>query len=199
MPSWLPNAISVLRIALLPAWVVAAEAANRAAEATADPGTPRTWALLVLVAIGLSDVVDGFLARRFHLQSRTGATLDAVADKLAQVVLFTYLALRTGPAFAPIPPWFLGLLIGRDLVLLLGSCAIRLRHGSVPVEHRAHGKAASLLLFGLLLAFCAGLGERLAGPALALAAIVVAGSAGLYVRDGLRHHRRMRGAARPEA
>lgn len=186
VPAWLPNAISWLRIALLPLWVVLAEAANRSGERGEDVGPARTAALLVLAMIGLSDVVDGQLARRFGLQSRVGALLDAVADKLAQVTLFTYLGLRHGPAYAAVPLWFLVLLIGRDLLLLAGFRLVRRRRGAVAVVHRAHGKLVSLLLFLLLLAFGAGAGDRVTIALLLGVTAVVLVSTALYVRDGAR-------------
>lgn len=186
VPRWLPNAFSYLRIALVPAWVVFAEGANRAGERGSDLDPARTAALMTLITIGVSDVVDGQLARRFHLQTRAGALLDAVADKLAQCVLFTYLALRPGPAFAAIPLWFLTLLIVRDLLLLAGWSIVRHRRGFVAVVHRAHGKATSALLFAMLVVFSAGIGERVTWPLLVATAAVVATSTGLYVREGWR-------------
>lgn len=186
IPAALPNAISALRIVLVPAWVVCAEAAHGAAVSGDDAHAWRWAAFAVLATIGASDVLDGWLARRFALASRTGAMLDAIADKLAQVVLFTWLTLRAGLAFAAIPPWFLLLLIGRDLLLLGGWWLVRRRAGVVQVEHRAHGKVASLLLFGQLLAVCADLRAFAAPLALGAVAVVVVGSTLLYVRDGWR-------------
>ena len=185
VPRWLPNAISALRIVLVPVWVLCAEWANRAGEPESVAGV-RPWAVAVLLAIGASDLVDGWVARRFALQSHLGATLDAVADKLAQVVVFTYLALRNGPAFAAVPPWFFGALIARDVVLLIGCGLVRWRRGRVHVEHRAHGKLTSLLLFALAIVCTAGFGDRLTQPAFWTAAAVVGVSAALYVRDGVR-------------
>lgn len=153
LPRWLPNAISFCRVLLVPIWAACAEIAQRAAEAGADPAPGRRAAGLVLLAIGISDVLDGWLARRFHLQSRQGAVIDAVADKLTQVVLTTYLTLRTGPAFAAMPLWFLVLLIARDGLLLAGYTAIQHRRGHVEAEHAPHGRLTSLGLFCLLLAF----------------------------------------------
>jgi cardiolipin synthase len=193
VPPWLPNAISGLRIAAVPAWAVAAEVANRQAEAGVEHADARAWTLGILLGIGASDLVDGYLARRFGLESRFGATLDAVADKLAQVVLVTYLALRIGPAFAAVPLWFLGLLIARDLVLLAGVLAIRSRVGRVAVVHRWHGKAASVLLFLLLCAFSAGHGDEVTWPLLCAIAVLVVWSTVLYVRDGFRQVSRAAG------
>ena len=186
VPRWLPNAISALRIVLVPVWVSCAEAANRAGEHEHAVDGARGIAVAVLVAIGVSDVIDGWVARRFALQTHLGATLDAVADKLAQVVVFTYLALREGPAFAEVPPWFFGTLIGRDVVLLLGCALVRWRRGRVQVVHRAHGKLTSLLLFALAIVCTAGFGDRLTQPAFWTAAAVIATSTVLYVRDGVR-------------
>ncbi len=193
IPHWLPNAISALRIALVPVWVLAAEAANR-------DGGGHALTVAVLLTIGASDVIDGWLARRFGLQSRVGATLDAVADKLAQVVLVTWFALRPGPAFESLPLWFLGLLIARDVSLLTGVLVIRVRAGKVEVEHAAHGKASSVLLFVMLLAFSAGYGREVTLPLLLLIAGLVAWSTVRYVRVGLRQLRgAVRGAHRHEA
>jgi cardiolipin synthase len=168
--------------------VLAAEGANRAAARGDDADAFRVAATAVLVTIGVSDAVDGYLARRFHLQTKLGATLDAVADKLAQVVLTSYLTLRTGAAFAPIPWWFMAMLIARDTVLLFGFLSIRARHGRVDTEHQAHGKISSLLLFFLLVAFSSGIPTGVATPLLLGIAAFVAVSTALYVRRGLREY-----------
>lgn len=189
VPSWLPNAISVFRIVLVPVWAVVVELANRAGERGEEVGWYADLAVVILVTIGVSDVLDGFLARRFGLTSRFGATLDAVADKLAQVVMVTYLALRTGPAFDAIPVWFLVLLVARDMLLLTGVVVIRMRKGKVAVRHRVHGKTSSVLLFLLLLAFTARHGEVVTLPLLVAIAVLVVWSTALYVRDGFRQLR----------
>lgn len=188
VPRWLPNAISVVRMLLVPAWVAAAEGANRAAAQGGDPSSHRVVAAALLVTIGVSDLLDGHLARRFGLQSRLGATLDAVADKLAQVVLTSYLTLRPGAAFAVMPWWFMAMLIARDALLLCGYLAIRRRRGRVDTEHQAHGRIASLLLFLLLVAFSAGAGEGVTTPLLVGIGGVVAASTAVYVRRGYREY-----------
>lgn len=181
---WLPNAISVMRIALVPIWVLCVEVAHGADEPDRVVAS-RTGAVAVLLLIGASDVLDGFLARRCGWQSRLGVLLDAVADKLVQVVVFTWLAVRAGPAFVAVPPWFLVMLVGRDVVLLAGCSLVHRRRGCVRLDHRLHGKAASVLLFALAVACTAGLGgQAVVVLWLATAAVVVSTAA--YVRDGVR-------------
>ena len=87
VPGWLPNAISCLRILLVPVWVVLAEAANRSGEAADAMAAQRGLAVATLLAIGLSDVVDGFLARRFHLQILQGFALPPFLDEAPNGVL----------------------------------------------------------------------------------------------------------------
>jgi cardiolipin synthase (CMP-forming) len=146
-------------------------------------------AVVILCAIGISDVLDGWLARRFKLASQMGATLDAFADKLFQVVLVTFFALRAEPAFTPIPIWFLILLVGRDLLLGLGWLILQGRIGEVTVIHRIHGKVASVLLFVLLLLVTADIGKTLIDPAIWLITTIVVLSTAAYVRTGFRQLR----------
>ena len=184
-----PNLITSLRLVLLPLVALSAEAANRAAAEGADPARWRWTAVGLLVAIGASDVLDGHLARRHDWATNLGAILDAVADKLVQVVLVTYLALRPGDAFPELPLWLLALLVMRDVVLLSGTLAVRARRGRVEVVHETHGKLASLLLFALLLWTLLGRAGPLAlALSLATAALVVLSTAG-YVRAGFAQAR----------
>lgn len=100
----IPNVICVLRIALV--WpIVDALFAGRYVQA------------LVLVTIaGISDGVDGFLAKRFDWRSRIGGLLDPLADKLLLVATFVTLT-STGL----VPVWLTAVVILRDLVIVSGG------------------------------------------------------------------------------
>ncbi|MBI2377639.1 MAG: CDP-alcohol phosphatidyltransferase family protein [Deltaproteobacteria bacterium] len=180
IPAWLPNAISALRILLVPVWLGVALEAEGAADRTS-----RQLALVaILIALGLSDVLDGFIARRFELSSNLGATLDAVADKIAQVTTVTYLALRGGDPLTPLPVWLLLTLLLRDLLLLMGFLLIRLRRGHVAVQHDWHGKLSSLLLFALTLAATLSAPEDLVELASVAVVALVVPSTISYVHAG---------------
>ena len=105
VPRWLPNAISAARIALVPVWLALAWEARQAALLGNHPSP--LGPQLVLLAIGASDVIDGALARRFALTTNLGATLDAVADKIAQISTVTFLVLAGAPAFTALPFWLM--------------------------------------------------------------------------------------------
>lgn len=172
VPPWLPNALSVLRIALVPVWLALAFEARHAALTGGRPSA--LGPILVVFAIGLSDVVDGTLARRFGLATNLGATLDAVADKLAQVSIVSFLALFGAPAFVPVPLWLMVTLAVRDLALALGWWLVHRRHGTVDAGHRWHGKASTVLLFVVVVAALAGApaGAVVAGSAIVLLLVV---------------------------
>jgi cardiolipin synthase len=187
MPPWVPNAISMVRIALVPLWVLLA--LDLRAQGIAGRAEDRIPLLVVLVLLGASDIVDGLIARRFHLESNLGATLDAVADKLAQVVMVTLLAWFAPPVFTPLPIWLWGSLLLRDLLLGIGWVSVWRKHRSVKVEHRWHGKAASLLLFALVVAASAGVPQApITLGSLAVLGIMVLGTTA-YMREGWRQLR----------
>ena len=188
-PAWLPNAISFGRIALIPAFVGFAEACETAAAAGFRVERLRALAAGTLLAIGVSDVLDGYLARRHGLGTPLGALLDALADKLAQVSVVAFFTFRAGLAFAPLPGWFLALLVLRDAVLAAGSLLIRRRRGRVEVRHKGHGKLVSLLLFALLLALTLGLPGRAAMACVVAISAIAIPSTVAYVRYGFEQWR----------
>jgi cardiolipin synthase len=184
MPPWVPNAISMVRVLLVPVWLVLAVRARAAALSGLE--VDRSVLLGVLVALGASDVVDGFIARRWKLTSNLGATLDAVADKLAQVATVTFLSLWGAPAFTPLPWWLLTALVARDGALAVGFVLVYRKHREVKVEHRWHGKASSLLLFAVIVLGTAGAPEALVVVVAVLSLALIVPGTIAYVREGLR-------------
>ncbi len=128
----IPNLLSLLRLILVPVffWLIL----------TRRDG----WALAVLMASGISDYLDGTLARRWGQVSRLGQLLDPFADRL--YILSTLLGL----AWREIIPWWLVVaIVGRD-VLLATTIPLLASHGYGPLPVHFLGKAAT---FNLLYAF----------------------------------------------
>jgi cardiolipin synthase len=124
-----PNAVSAARLAGVPVflWLVLGPHDDRAAFG-------------VLVASGISDFLDGVLARRLNQMSRLGALLDPLADRLYIAATVVALCVR-----GITPWWLLGVLAGRDLVLS-GFLLLLRRHGYAPLAVSYLGKAATLNL-----------------------------------------------------
>ncbi len=168
----LPNAITTLRFLLLPlfGWSVVA---GRTALAPA-----------LLAAMAFSDWLDGFLARRYRAESRLGAFLDPVADKLTQLSGLVLLSLAPDPTFTRIPVAFIALVLARELALAYGALRVRLRRGGVRIRPRFEGKASTAVIFALLLAACLGAPPWPVWILCALGAPFVVISGVRYVIDG---------------
>src|SRR6056297_586132 len=98
-----PNALTLLRIFLVPGLLIAIIYDSHGI------------ALSILVLAGLTDVLDGFLARRLNQKTRLGAFLDPLADKLLMTVSFIALAVR-----GLLPAWLAVLVVSRDFYLSVG-------------------------------------------------------------------------------
>jgi cardiolipin synthase len=80
-----------------------------------------SYALLLFFIAGVSDGLDGFLARRFNWTTRLGSFLDPMGDKLLMTASYFMLGL-----LGHLPVWLVAIVIGRDLVIVLGALAYRL-------------------------------------------------------------------------
>jgi cardiolipin synthase len=102
--SWLPNAISLMRIALiLPILVLFVR-------------DEFGWALALFIIAGLSDGLDGYLAKTYGWQTRLGGFLDPAGDKLLVAWSFGTLAY-----LGHVPVWLAVIVIFRDVVIVAGS------------------------------------------------------------------------------
>jgi cardiolipin synthase (CMP-forming) len=91
-------------------------------------------ALCVFILAGVTDGLDGLLARRFDQRSQLGTILDPIADKLMLVTSFVVLSMRTVfpqplPAHLPVPFWVTVAVISRDVFILVGAAAINIVTG----------------------------------------------------------------------
>lgn len=180
----IPNALCILRIVLV---------------------LPLLWSILtqqfVLATLlfgfaGFTDALDGYLARRYEWHSSLGALLDPIADKVLTVGVFVSLM-----AVGLIPRWLGLLVIGRDVLIMLGGLAYRLFFG--PFEAGASGigkfNTATMLLFVLLLLCEAAVGWPPQIVIITIGAVLtttVVASGFDYVREGISRARATRGASR---
>jgi cardiolipin synthase len=125
----LPNAISALRIALIPLFVLL----------IVDPDTAAAG-LIVFALVVATDWVDGTIARRTHQVSELGKVLDPVADRLA--IAAGIVALTVADLF---PVWAAVLILGRDVVILVAGAVVLSRY-RVRLDVRWIGKVATFSL-----------------------------------------------------
>jgi cardiolipin synthase len=173
----LANWLTVLRIVLIPVFVLLLLYKR--------PG----FALVVFASAALTDLLDGYVARRRGSQSRLGAFLDPMADKLLLTAAFVTLTqLRV------LPLWITILVISRDVILMMGALLIHMLGGRIYPRPTWAGKAAT---FFQILAVLAGMVARYfrpMGPSAAvlnsivwLAAIFTIFSGLQYLVQGMRY------------
>jgi cardiolipin synthase len=91
-------------------------------------------ALAVFISAGVTDGLDGLLARRFNQKSQLGTILDPIADKLMMVTAFVVLSMRSVfpqplPSHLPVPFWVTVTVISRDVFIVVGAAAINIVTG----------------------------------------------------------------------
>lgn len=132
-------------------------------------------ALSVFIFAGLSDVLDGYLARRMEYSSRFGVYLDPAADKLLMLASFVTLTM-----IHAIPFWLTALVIGRDLAIVMGVGLARLFSLPLEVAPLNIGKASTVIQVGyvamvlLLLALGSDMPDVVLAGAIAAGAVTVA-------------------------
>jgi CDP-diacylglycerol--glycerol-3-phosphate 3-phosphatidyltransferase len=130
-----PNLLSVLRLGLAGAFPFV------------PPDPP--WRLIVVIAAGFTDWLDGYLARRFELKTPSGVMLDAVADKL-----FVFSVVLTLMLTRVLPLWWMLLVIARDLAVAVVAAYVTWRRDWPAFRRlvpRLPGKLTTGLQFALFL------------------------------------------------
>jgi cardiolipin synthase len=105
-------------------------------------------ALIVFVIAGVSDGIDGFLARRFNQQSELGTIIDPIADKMLMTVAFIILTLPNimqAVRHLPVPFWVTAAVIGRDVLIITVAAAINIMTGFRGFKPSWLGKMSTLV------------------------------------------------------
>jgi cardiolipin synthase (CMP-forming) len=144
-------------------------------------------AFFVFLAAGISDAVDGFVAKRFNQKTELGAYLDPIADKLLIVSIYIALGVR-----AEIPLWLVIAVVSRDLLILGGVMIAWLMNHPIDIKPHAVSKlntAAQITLAALVLcdeAFFLGLDTARLVMVVVTAALTAA-SFVIYMLEFLKH------------
>ncbi len=129
-----PNIITLIRLGLVPA--MAYYLADEAYEI----------ALPIFLVAALSDLADGYIARKFKLVSTFGATLDPIADKLSMLVATVLLAWQS-----LLPIWLAVAIVARDIVIVVGAIAFILVRGHLDIAPTRLSKINTAIEFAVLL------------------------------------------------
>ena len=187
--SWtIPNLLSLLRIGLVLPFLIALLR-----------GEPRT-ALAIIVVAGISDALDGFIARFLHQQSQLGAYLDPIADKLLLTSAYVALAIPGLHAGMRVPVWVTALVLARDVLILSAALTLYLVIGERHFPPSQVSKLTTVFqVSGVILVLLSGLWARLE----LASRLVLYAAATLTIVSGLdyivRTHRRLEDRPRTRA
>jgi cardiolipin synthase (CMP-forming) len=181
-PLSIPNLITIARILLVPVVVWAIGSGEMLA------------AFLLFLAAGVSDAVDGFIAKRFNMTSEIGAYLDPLADKTLIVSIYVALGITE-----VIPRWLVILVVSRDIMIIGGVMLSWLVGNPVVVKPLLVSKLNTVaqIVFACLVLGALGLGFDASAPEavlMYLVALLTLLSVAFYVRDWIRHMSDLDGA-----
>jgi len=123
----IPNSLTILRILLIPVFI--------------GFMTYRQYgyALAALLCAGITDALDGFVARMTNQQTKLGEILDPLADKLLLTSAFLTLAV-----LHLVPSWVVILVVSRDVILMLGTVVAHVTNVSIDIRPTVLGKGTTL-------------------------------------------------------
>ncbi|MDE7218029.1 MAG: CDP-alcohol phosphatidyltransferase family protein [Oscillospiraceae bacterium] len=174
----IPNLLSAFRLLLVPVivWLYCGKGDYPLA----------AWAL---VLSGVTDVADGFIARRFHMVSELGKVLDPVADKLTQTAALACLLTRFQAVW-----WLLGVLVAKETFMTFMGLLVIRRTGAV-YSAAWHGKLATCVLYAVIFVHIVwfGIPPAVSAPLVAAGVASILLSLTLYTIQNLR---RINGAGR---
>jgi cardiolipin synthase len=125
------NQLTILRMLLVPAFVIQLVYGYRG------------WALLTFLAAGLTDLLDGLIARLTRQKTTLGAWLDPMADKMLLVTMFVMLTLPDLGYANRLPVWFTVLVISRDVAIVATVAVVNLAVGPRTFRPSIWGKLAT--------------------------------------------------------
>jgi cardiolipin synthase len=171
----IPNLITLGRILLVPViiWAIAS-------------GQMAVAFVLFLIA-GISDAVDGFLAKRFHMQSELGALLDPLADKALLVSIYVALGIS-----GDLPRWLVILVVSRDIIIIGAVIVSWLLDRPIPMKPLMVSKVNTVVQVTLAALALATLGFGLVLSPLdtilmGLVTVTTLASVGFYLVEWVRH------------
>jgi len=129
----LPNILTVLRILLIPVFIILF---------FSDLENNFTYAFIVFAVAGVTDVLDGFVARRFNMVTEVGKVLDPLADKLMLMTVLICLATMN-----LIPLWILILMIIKELVMVYGGVRLYFSKTQIIIPSNHYGKLATVSFY----------------------------------------------------
>lgn len=126
----IPNMLTVLRLILVPVYVAI----------FACEGEQKTVAAIIFMIASITDVLDGYIARKYNMTTKTGQLLDPLADKLMQIAVVV-----TMLCAGMVPLWFVLVLASKEILMILGGLFLYTK--KTFVKSNVYGKLNTVVVF----------------------------------------------------
>ena len=125
----IPNILTIIRFILIPIIFISAMSNNY------------LIAVIFLIISGITDVLDGYIARKYNLITDFGTLLDPLADKLTQICTLIVLVLKN-----IIPLWILIIVLAKEFLMIIGATFL-FKKKTVAIPSKWYGKTATVLFY----------------------------------------------------
>ena len=134
----LPNALTVLRFLMIPYFI----------HFYLSPLSNGVQiAVLIFVTAGLTDVLDGYIARKYHLVTKFGVIMDPLADKLMLITALVCITMKNH-----LPIWIVAIVVIKESFMILGASMLY-KHHDIAIPSNKFGKASTVLCYAAVLSF----------------------------------------------
>lgn len=146
----LPTKITFIRIILTPIIIFLILIHHEKIQEFGLKSSQTYWILTLFSIAIISDIVDGYLSRKFNLITRLGSFLDPIADKI--LIISTTLVLTYVDCGNPLPIYYTTLIVARESIQISGAISIGIISGDITIKHHWTGKIATFLQ--ILMVYC---------------------------------------------
>ena len=146
----LPTKITFIRIILTPIIIFLILIHHEKIQEFGLESSHIYWILTLFSIAIISDIVDGYLSRKFNLITRLGSFLDPIADKI--LIISTTLVLTYVDCGNPLPIYYTTLIVARESIQISGAISIGIISGDITIKHHWTGKIATFLQ--ILMVYC---------------------------------------------
>jgi cardiolipin synthase len=129
----IPNTLTVIRFFLVPIFIIVFFSPSEAS---------LQYAVYIFIAAGISDVLDGYIARRYKLITKWGQVMDPLADKLMQLTVLICFTVKE-----IIPIWGVVIIGLKELLMICGSLYLYLRKQKMVIPANKYGKFDTLIFY----------------------------------------------------
>lgn len=129
----IPNMLTIVRLCLIP-FFIATFFGN-------DPNSLRDSMIIFAVA-GITDVLDGYIARKYNLVTDLGTVLDPLADKLMLIAVLSCFTIRDY-----IPTWIIGVVLVKELTMIAGGIYLYFHKEQIVIPANKFGKLATVFFY----------------------------------------------------